>query len=108
MNRKQKKELRQRLSTRQLMGIDQLTEHGLKTAKGELVFFRLRASWHQTMCCSSRLISSASASRSASSGDTLPSENFSMCRAWQVRNHSPGAWIWGWMLIRPRYGTLTT
>ena len=41
MNRKQKKELRRRLSTRQLMGIDHLTEHGLKTAKGELVFFLL-------------------------------------------------------------------
>ncbi len=39
MNRKQKKELRRRQSTRQLMGIDQLTEHGLKTAKGELVFY---------------------------------------------------------------------
>ena len=41
LNRKQKKELRRHLSTRQLMGIDQLTEHGLKTAKGELVFFLL-------------------------------------------------------------------
>ena len=41
MNRKQKKELRRHLSTRQLMGVDQLTEHGLKTAKGELVFFLL-------------------------------------------------------------------
>ena len=41
MNRKQKKELRRHLSTRQLMGIDQLTEHGLKTAKGELVFYLL-------------------------------------------------------------------
>ena len=41
MNRKQKKELRRRLSTRQLMGIDQLTGHGLKTAKGELVLFLL-------------------------------------------------------------------
>ena len=41
MNRKQKKELRRRLSTRQLMGIDQLTEHGLKTTKGELVFYLL-------------------------------------------------------------------
>lgn len=39
MNRKQKKELRRHLSTRQLMGIDQLTEHGLKTARGELVFY---------------------------------------------------------------------
>ena len=42
MNRKQKKELRERQSTRQLMGIDRLTEHGVKTAKGELVFFMLR------------------------------------------------------------------
>ena len=39
LNRKQKKELRQRLSTRQLMGIDRLTAHGLKTAGGELVFY---------------------------------------------------------------------
>ncbi len=39
MNRKQKEELRRHLSTRQLMGIDQLTEHGLKTARGELVFY---------------------------------------------------------------------
>ena len=42
MNRKQKKELRERLSTRQLMGIGQLTDHGVKTAKGEPVFFMLR------------------------------------------------------------------
>ena len=41
MNRKQKKELREHQSTRQLMGISQLTEHGVKTAKGELVFFML-------------------------------------------------------------------
>ena len=41
MNRKQKKELRERQSTRQLMGISQLTGHGVKTAKGELVFFML-------------------------------------------------------------------
>lgn len=39
MNRKQKMELRRHLSTRQLMGIDQLTEHGIKTARGELVFY---------------------------------------------------------------------
>ena len=39
MNRKQKKELRRHLSTRQLMGIDQFTENGLKTARGELVFY---------------------------------------------------------------------
>ena len=39
LNRKQKKELRRHLSTRQLMGIDQLTAHGLKTARGELVFY---------------------------------------------------------------------
>ena len=41
MKRKQKKELRERQSTRQLMGISQLTNHGVKTAKGELVFFML-------------------------------------------------------------------
>ena len=35
MNRKQKKELRQHQSTRQLMGIEQLTEHGIKTARGQ-------------------------------------------------------------------------
>ena len=39
MNRKQKKEEKRLRSTRQLMGIDQLTEHGLKTARGELVFY---------------------------------------------------------------------
>ena len=42
MKQKQKKELRERQSTRQLMGISQLTGHGVKTAKGELVFFMLR------------------------------------------------------------------
>ena len=39
MNRKQKKELRRRQSTRQLMGISQLTGHGVKTAVDELVFY---------------------------------------------------------------------
>ena len=42
MNRKQKKELREHQSTRQLMGVIQLTEYGVKTAKGELVFFMLK------------------------------------------------------------------
>ena len=42
MTRKQKRELRQRQSTRQLMGIDRLTEHGVKTPRGELVFFLIR------------------------------------------------------------------
>ena len=42
MNRKQKKELRQRQNTRQLMGISQLTEHGVKTADGELVFYLIK------------------------------------------------------------------
>ena len=37
MTKKQKKAL----STRQLMGIDQLTDHGLLTPRGELVFFLL-------------------------------------------------------------------
>lgn len=39
MTRKQKQALRQRQSTRQLMGIGQLTEHGVKVAGGELVFY---------------------------------------------------------------------
>lgn len=42
MNRKQKKELRQRQSTRQLMGIDRLTGHGVITPRGELVYFLIR------------------------------------------------------------------
>jgi hypothetical protein len=42
MTRKQKKELRKRQSTRQLMGIDRLTEHGVATPRGELVFFLIR------------------------------------------------------------------
>ena len=42
MNRKQKKELRQRQSTQQLMGIDRLTDHGVKTPRGELVYFLIR------------------------------------------------------------------
>ena len=42
MNRKQRIELRQRQSTRQLMGIDRLTDHGVKTPKGELAFFLVR------------------------------------------------------------------
>lgn len=42
MNRTQKKEIRQRQSTRQLMGIDRLTDYSVKTPKGELVFFLVR------------------------------------------------------------------
>ena len=42
MNRKQKTELRQRQSTQQLMGIDRLTDHGVKTPRGELVYFLIR------------------------------------------------------------------
>ena len=42
MNRKQKKELRQRQNTRQLMGISQLTDCGVKTGSGELVFYLVR------------------------------------------------------------------
>ena len=42
MNRRQKKELRQRQSTQQLMGIDRLTDHGVKTPRGELVYFLIR------------------------------------------------------------------
>ena len=39
MNRAQKKKARRRQSTRQLMRIDRLTEHGVMTASGELVYF---------------------------------------------------------------------
>lgn len=42
MNRQQKQALKQRQSTRQLMGITQLTEHGVKTAGGELVFYLIQ------------------------------------------------------------------
>lgn len=42
MNRKQKKELRQRRNARQLMGISQLTDHGVKTANGELAFYLIK------------------------------------------------------------------
>ena len=40
--RKDKQELRRLRSTRQLMGIDELTDCGVKTAKGEFVFFLVR------------------------------------------------------------------
>ena len=39
MNRKHKKERKRLLSTRQLMGIDQFTENGLKVGRSELVYF---------------------------------------------------------------------
>ena len=42
MNRKQKKELRQRQSTRQLMGIDDFTDYGIATRMGNLVFFAIK------------------------------------------------------------------
>ena len=42
MNRKQKKELRQRQSTRQLMGIIRVTPHGIVTDSGERVFFLIQ------------------------------------------------------------------
>lgn len=42
VNRKQKKELRERKSTQQLMGIDQITDYGMKTAKGDLAFFLIK------------------------------------------------------------------
>lgn len=42
LNRAQKKELRQRQTSRQLMGIRQLTESGAKTAGGELAFFLIK------------------------------------------------------------------
>ena len=42
MNREQKKELRQRQSTRQLMGIVRVTHHGIVTDSGERVFFLIQ------------------------------------------------------------------
>ena len=42
MTRKQKKALRQEQSTRQLMGISHLTEHGAKVIGGELVFYLIQ------------------------------------------------------------------
>lgn len=42
MNRKQKKELRQRQNARQLMGISQLTDGGIKTDAGELIFYLIK------------------------------------------------------------------
>ena len=39
MNRKEKLAIRQHQSTRQLMGIQRITPHGVTTARGELVFF---------------------------------------------------------------------
>lgn len=42
MNRKEKLAIRQHQSTRQLMGIQRLTPHGVTTAHGELVFFLIR------------------------------------------------------------------
>ena len=39
MKKSAKKELRQHQSTRQLMGIYRLTDNGVKTAEGELVFY---------------------------------------------------------------------
>ena len=42
MRRKQRKELRQRRSTRQLMGILRVTPHGVLTESGERVFYLIR------------------------------------------------------------------
>lgn len=42
MNKKQKQELRQRQTARQLMGVSQLTGHGIQTAEGELAFFLIK------------------------------------------------------------------
>ena len=42
MNRKEKLAIRQHQSTRQLMGIQRITPHGVTTARGELVFFLIR------------------------------------------------------------------
>ena len=42
MNRKEKLAIRQHQSTRQLMGITRITEHGVSTSNGDYVFFMVR------------------------------------------------------------------
>ena len=42
MNRKKKQEAREKASTRQLMGIEDVTRHSLVTPHGELVFFMIK------------------------------------------------------------------
>ena len=42
MTRKEKITLRQHQSTRQLMGIQRITPHGVTTAQGEMIFFLVR------------------------------------------------------------------
>jgi hypothetical protein len=42
VNRKKKQETRKKASTRQLMGIDDITGHSLVTPHGELVFFMIK------------------------------------------------------------------
>jgi len=42
MNRKKKQEAREKASTRQLMGIEDITGHSLVTPHGELVFFMIK------------------------------------------------------------------
>ena len=42
MTRKEKKARKKLHATRQLMGIDQFTEYGLKVGKSELVFFLIQ------------------------------------------------------------------
>ncbi|ERI62632.1 hypothetical protein HMPREF0239_04883, partial [Clostridium sp. ATCC BAA-442] len=42
MNRKEQQLLRQRQTTRQLMGVTRLTEHGAVCGRDELLFYLLR------------------------------------------------------------------
>lgn len=42
MSRKEKKAAREKRSTRQLLGIDGITDHSLLTSRGELVFFIIK------------------------------------------------------------------
>lgn len=42
MNRKKKQEAREKASTRQLIGIEDITDHSLVTPHGELVFFMVK------------------------------------------------------------------
>lgn len=42
MNKKHRQELRRQQTARQLMGISQLTDHGVRTTDGELTFFLIK------------------------------------------------------------------
>ena len=50
MSRKQKKKDAREQSTRQLMGIDDITDYGIATRMGELVFFAIKPTNISVLC----------------------------------------------------------